>query len=146
MSRLRALWAKFWAEIRRGESYDSDPYKAALNQFAHYMLGAYAAMAFCILYCIAFGEMPYKTEVLALFALSYLGAIELALQGWRGRDTLIDTAFFTLGVASPLVSVSELSIGPPVTLELHAVNAFVCMYMLPVLLLLHVWRREPGAW
>jgi hypothetical protein len=142
MSRLRALWAKFWAEIRRGESYDNDPYRAALNQFGHFGVGAYATISFCVTYAALFGEMPYKREVLVLFVLIYFFVIELAAQGWKGRDTLIDTAFSTIGVLLPLVSLTELSAGQKITLELHPISSLIGLYMLPVLLLLHVWRRK----
>lgn len=141
MDKLSEIIARIVSEAMRAESYDNEPYMAALNQFAHYMLGVYATVAVCVTFAVVSGEMPYKTEVFFVLSAFYLGVIEIWKQGWRGRDTIIDSTFFSLGVASPLVSVSELSIGPPIMLGLNPFWSFFVMLMLPVLLLAHVWRR-----
>jgi hypothetical protein len=78
-----------------------------VNQFGHAALGVLMVFAISTSWVWVAGEYPHKEAIALIVLVAYLGVIELAVQGWRGWDTLEDTAFTGYGVAMPLLAFSE---------------------------------------
>lgn len=95
------------------DDFEGDWYGWLTNQVSHTGLGIFAVF-FLSLACFLFaGEMPYKVAVYAVILFGYL-LFEMVGQGWRGWDSLEDTAFVVAyGAGGVLSSFSEVSPGSP---------------------------------
>jgi len=85
------------------QSYYNRPWLWAANQSAQFVLGfiltsvlLWAVLVFC-------GVFRNQVSAGISVVLFYFVVIEIAGQGWRGLDTLLDTYFVTLGAVPPFV-------------------------------------------
>lgn len=129
---------EIWAEAMRPEDFAGRPYHAFWHQGLKVAVGAFCVCLFCVGWGAIFGEMPYRALVWGWMVGFYFGVIEVAGQGWRGRDTLWDTCFFAYGAAGPLVSLHEVAINP-ITLTLYEWSSFAWLIGLVVSLTVHAW-------
>lgn len=97
------------------DAFSDEPYFGGANQGVHILMGVAACAVVCLSWSWAFGEMPYKVPTACILAGLYMVLIEWMKQGWNGADSVVDSAFFTLGVCAPLVAFTE----DPVTLQLE---------------------------
>lgn len=70
-----------------------DWYGWLTNQVSHIFLGLFLVFVFSMAGFWAFGEFPYKINMLIAIGAVYFLGVEMALQGWRGFDTIEDTIF-----------------------------------------------------
>jgi hypothetical protein len=127
---MREAMRAFWSNLNTPDDFRDDPYVGGLNQLGHWALGAALSGLVCILYGVAFGVMPYKIAVWIILIAAYAGLIEWRVQKWQGSDSLVDTAFFALGVTQVLLTFSEFAIlEGKVLLQINAPEAlttFAC--------------------
>lgn len=137
------IWKSFWGELNTPDSFSDQPYEGALNQAGHIMIGATAAVILCLLWQMAFGEMPYRWAVGLGLSIGYLLLIECLRQGWQGADSVVDAAFVSLGVALPLISLREVR---PGALEPQAIPGIVGLLCAAAALGLYVYPRARRKW
>lgn len=137
MDKLRALWKLF---AQTPDDFAGKPYEGALNQLGHWTLGVIFTALVCVGWFWWFGEMPDKIAASGGVILAYLLGIELAIQGWQGRDTLADTYFLSAGSIAVTWSLSEV-IGPGCILALNEGAVFASFGLLVVPLIIYAWRR-----
>jgi hypothetical protein len=114
-----ALWA-FWAILNTPSKFEGDPYGGFLNQWSHCTVSAAIFAAICIGWSAIFGEMPLRWPVAMLQIAAYAVVIEWWTQGWKGRDSIEDTAFVALGPIAIAASFEEVGFNGWIsTLELH---------------------------
>ena len=78
-------------------AFDGDPYGGFLNQWGHFTGGVAAFLLACAAFFVFDGEMPPR-YIAAVFVIgAYVWIIEIRVQGWRGKDSLEDTLFFSMG-------------------------------------------------
>lgn len=99
--------------ILEPDDFADDWYGWLTNQVSHIGLGIFAVF-FLSLACFLFvGEMPYKIAAYTVILLGYL-LFEIVGQGWRGWDSMEDTAFVVAyGAGGVLSAFSEVSPGSP---------------------------------
>lgn len=93
------------------DKFPRDPLGWAGNQAGHTMIGAMFAFDFCMVFHAVAGEYPFKSTLFAVLVLVYLIFVELKGQGWKGIDTVEDTAFVASGGAMILFPFSEITPG-----------------------------------
>lgn len=114
---IRAVWASFWGELNTPSNYRADPYGAAANQLAHWGGGVAAAGAFCLIWLLCFGQMPFRLMVLCIVTGAYFFLVELVRQRWQGADSITDTMFVSLGASFALFSLEEVAFIPELRLD-----------------------------
>lgn len=114
-----SVWQAFWGDLNRPETFASDPYGALTNQAGHVLLGGVAVCTVCVLWALLYSEMPYRWPTGLIVVGLYAALVEWWRQGWQRGDSLIDTAFVALGVAGPLVSLTEVRVRVNVEMQLQ---------------------------
>ncbi len=109
---MQRLW-NLISTLSQPSKFANDPYGGLLNQWGHYSLGAAIFVLTASGYFMAFGEMPYRIPLAAALILAYASLIELAWQGWRGKDSIEDSLFFSGGVITVAASTHEIAIRYP---------------------------------
>lgn len=143
---IRAVWLAFWGEINTPSAFRADPYGALTNQLGHVALGAFLASALSLIYCAAFGEMPFRWPVWAAVTMAYLVAVEWLQQGWSGPDSIIDGAFVSLGAAAPLAALKEVAFFPRVILEPQPKEGLTALACIVAALAVYVYPRAVRKW
>ena len=143
---IRAVWLSFWGELNTPNSFRSDPAGAATNQSAHMFWGLIAAISACMAWNAEFGEMPHREATWAFVTLFYLVVIEKVQQSWSGADSVIDTAFWSLGAAIPLFSLKEVSFHPKVVLELQERDTWLVLAAVALSLIVYLLPRAVRKW
>lgn len=137
----RAIWLAYWGRVNEPSSYWADPEGASKNQLSHWAIGLWLSASSCMGYALIFGEMPSRLAVWCVLTLGYFRLIELMKQGWQGPDSVIDTMFFSLGAAVPLVPLNEVSFYPEIDLSLNEEAGLALMGTTLVLFIAHVAPR-----
>ena len=136
-----AVWASFWGELNTPDCYHDDPYGGGLNQLGHVALGSTAAVMACLIWAGIFDEMPYRRPLGMAVAGGYTVVIEWWRQGWQGADSIVDSAFFSMGVSLPLVSLHEVAFLPRIILEPQIGAGLSAIGATATALLVYVWPR-----
>ena len=90
------IWRAFWGELNTPFDFSDQPYYGALNQIGHIAIGREAVTLICA--GLAFVGWPVNAWLVAAFVVVfYAVVIELWRQKWMGADTVVDTAFLSLG-------------------------------------------------
>jgi hypothetical protein len=140
------VWRAFWGELNTPDNFKDRPYEAGLNQLGHIALGAVAVCVACLAWSMVVGEMPYKALAWLLVLGLYVVVIEWWRQDWQGADSVVDSAFFGIGAAIPLVALSETAIHPEVRLGVNAVEGLVSICAAGVSLAVYVYPRARRKW
>lgn len=105
-----ATWRDFVNILMTPSSHENDPYLEAANQVGHMALGAILCLGLSVGWYSLFGEMPVREWVWVTVVVGYLFIIEAWLQGWRGRDSLLDTWFIQCGATMSMWPVLEVAV------------------------------------
>ncbi len=92
-----SVWSAFWRELMTPDRFEGRPYEAFMNQVGHVAAGVVLAMAALALGDQVLGKAPNPWLVWPVVALGYAILIELSRQKWFGADTVLDSAFVSLG-------------------------------------------------
>lgn len=141
-----SIWRMFWGDLNTPDSFHDDPYQAGLNQLGHIALGAAAVCAACLLYALLMDEMPHKALTWLLVTGGYALIIECLRQGWAGADSVVDSVFFGMGAAIPLISLSEVAIRPHIKLVPNEIEGLVSIGAAVVALAVYVYPRARRKW
>lgn len=141
-----AIWQAYWGRLNEPSSYWADPEGASKNQLSHWAIGLWLSGTLCLFYAFQFGEMPSRLFVWSLLTIGYFILIEWTKQGWQGPDSVIDTMFFSLGAAVPLVPLKEASFYPEIQLVLREREGLALMLGTAVLYALHIAPRARRWW
>lgn len=96
----------------RPSAFWDDPYGYLTNQVGHIGLGVFMAFVASRAVFELTGEFPVRLHVWVSVLAFYVLVIELTLQGWRGFDTIEDTAFTCFyGAGAPLWVFKEVAVG-----------------------------------
>jgi hypothetical protein len=133
---------EIWAEAMRPEGGLANAYFDFKHQGWKAWIGASAVIIFCIVWDLVVGSMPYRTLVFGWIVGAYFGLVEIAGQGWRGRDTLDDTYFFAIGAAGPLVALHEVETNLGPMLDLNNKNGLATFAVLIVSLLFYAYEKR----
>lgn len=137
MNRLRALWRMF---AQTPDDFAGRPYEGALNQLGHWTMGVIFTALVCAGWFWWFGEMPSKVAASGGVIFAYILAVEIAAQGWQGRDTVADSYFVSIGSIAVTWSLSEV-LGPGCVLDINPAAVFASFGLLAVPLFFYAWRR-----
>lgn len=142
---IRAVWQSFWGELSAPSSFPADPYGALTNQAGHLALGFFLSSAAALIAsttaCAFAGEMPFRLTIWAAVTVGYLVLVEWLQGGWSGADSVIDTAFVSLGAAFPLAALKEVSFQPRVILEARPMEGLSLMAVIVAALAAYVYPR-----
>jgi hypothetical protein len=141
-----AVWRMFWGDLNTPDSFHDRPYEAGLNQIGHIALGAIAVCVACLAWSMFYAEMPYKAAVWLAVTGGYAVIIEAWRQGWAGADSVVDSAFFGMGAAIPLVALSEAAIRPEIKLVANEVEGLAAIATAFVALAVYVYPRARRKW
>jgi hypothetical protein len=92
-----SVWSAFWRELMTPDRFEGKPYDAFINQVGHVAAGVVLAMAGLALGDQVLEKAPNPWLVWPVVALGYAILIELSRQKWFGADTVLDSAFVSLG-------------------------------------------------
>lgn len=99
----------------RPSAFLNDPYGYLTNQLGHIVVGVFLVFLVNRAAFEVFGQYPYKIHVWFLIVTFYVLIVEIRMQGWRGFDTIEDTAFTCFyGAGAPLWAFSEVAAGSPI--------------------------------
>lgn len=82
------------------DDFRGQPYAYLTNQAGHFLLGFCTVTFYVWAQVVVTGIYIPQSVAVAVCVSVYFGFIELALQGWRGLDTMQDTYFFACGTAA----------------------------------------------
>lgn len=139
-----AVIREIWAEAMTPEGGLANAYLDFQHQFAKAWLGVGIVVIICVGWNAVCGSMPHRTLVFGWTVGAYFGIIEIAGQGWRGKDTLDDTYFFAIGAAGPLVSLHEVDTNLGPLLQLHEANTMAAFGVLLISLLFYALDKRRG--
>lgn len=108
------------------DAFKSDPYGYLTNQIGHIGLGVLLVFLISRGCFELVGEYPIRLHVWLITGAFYLFVVELAVQGWRGWDTVEDTIFVAFyGAGAPLYAFKEVTPGDPaLSAEMPALDVF----------------------
>lgn len=93
------MFRKF-KEFFGSNNFMDDPYGYLTNQIGHVVLGCYVVtIVVGICYNFFCTEYPAQWPYAIGCMFAYLLVWELGVQGWKGLDTLEDSAYFSLGAS-----------------------------------------------
>ena len=141
-----AVWRMFWGDLNTPDSFHDRPYEGGMNQAVHVIMGAATVVVICLVWAIAYGEMPYKIPTWCVVTGGYAMIIEWFKQGWKGADSILDTYFWGLGAALPLVSLSEVAFRPEIKLVPNAVEGLIGIGVTVLSLAVYVYPRARRKW
>jgi hypothetical protein len=141
MVRVIEVLVLFWTELNEPSRFADDPVGAAGNQGTHILIGGSAAVAVCVVWAYFYGEMPYRWPLWVAIVLLYAGFVEWFFQGWKRRDSVVDTYFISLGAAGPLVALKEVEYRPEIQLEFNAAQCLTWLVVLVMSMALYVYPR-----
>lgn len=90
--------------------FDRRPYAALTNQWGHYSGGAAVFLLFSAAWFALAGEMPLRYILAGALIAAYAIGIEVIAQGWRGKDSIEDTLFVSMGALTVAVSAQEVAV------------------------------------
>lgn len=94
------------------DNFKTDPYGYLTNQLGHIGLGVLLVFLISRGCFELVGEYPIRLHVWLITGAFYLFVAELAVQGWRGWDTIEDTIFTVFyGAGAPLWAFKEVTPG-----------------------------------
>lgn len=94
------------------DAFKANPYGYLTNQIGHIGLGVLLVFLISRGCFELVGEYPIRLHVWLITGAFYLFVVELAVQGWRGWDTIEDTIFVVFyGAGAPLWAFKEVSPG-----------------------------------
>jgi hypothetical protein len=102
---MSGIWRAFWAELNTPEDFAAEPVKGVTNQAGHMAFAAAGAAGLGSVWTQVFGTVPMWAVSAAVIGI-YAVWIELLRQKWQGRDTISDTAFWSLGAVLPASAMS----------------------------------------
>ena len=140
------VWRSFWGELNTPDDFHDKPYEGGMNQAVHWIMGAASIVVICLLWAILYGEMPYKIPTWCVVTGTYALAVERLRQGWKGADSIVDTYFFGLGSALPLLALTEVSFRPKINLEPNPIEGLTGLGVTVVSLALYVYPRAKRKW
>lgn len=141
-----SIWRMFWGELNTPDSFYDKPYEGGMNQAIHILIGIALVCIICLGYALLTGEMPYKSLTWLTVTAGYAVLIESWRQKWMGEDSLVDTAFVSLGAIIPLVSLSEVSFQPNIKLVPNEIEGLVSICVAIVALAIYVYPRAKRKW
>ncbi|WP_284262451.1 hypothetical protein [Roseicyclus amphidinii] len=103
LTRLR----RFWAMLNTPSDFQGEPYGAVTNQISHSAVAAWLFLFLSCSYFVVVGEMPPRWGVGWMVVVGYALLIEWRVQGWRGRDSWADVAFWAALVVLIAASTEE---------------------------------------
>jgi hypothetical protein len=106
---MNKAWREFLKDAFEPDDYADRPVEGACNQFGHYALGLVVAQVMFYAAYEVTGLVWGKWLLLTLALLP--GVIVEGSQGWKGADTVWDFWFYTLGVLSIYLSLTEITPG-----------------------------------
>lgn len=98
-------------ELFTPDDFKGNPYGELTNQLSHTLLGVLASAIVCFIHTYILGEMPYRAAVFVIVSFGYVLAVEALIQGWRGRDSILDWFFVSAGAAGVLWPLKEVVAG-----------------------------------
>ena len=129
------------------DDFRGRPYGFTTNQISHAAAIGFLFIVYgsCLLWFLAFGELPYKWLIAVVGGAGYL-AYELFYQGWYGADTVEDWWFVNAyGVWGPLAAFSEAS--PEVAKHVEAATFTGDLFAaLPFVILFAIHLTLGAAW
>ena len=141
MASIIKVLGSFWNDLNDPSNFASDPVGAAGNQGTHILIGGSAAVAVCVLWAYLYGAMPYRWPLWMAIVLLYAGFVEWFFQGWRRRDSVVDTYFIGLGAAAPLVSLREAAYRPEVKLDFNELQCLMWLVVFFVSMAAYIYPR-----
>ena len=138
-----ATWGDFLRILMTPSSHEGDPYLEATNQFGHMALGAVLCLGVCIGWYSFVGEMPIRLWVWFGVVAGYALIVEAILQGWKGRDSFIDTWFVQCGATMSMWPVLEVIVGDGNVslIEFRPKLLGILMVISILSLVIHLWPR-----
>ena len=85
------------------QDYFDRPWLWAANQTGHFTLGFIMTSVLLWAVYVFLGEYLNQLAAGITVVLFYFAVIEIAAQGWRGLDTILDTYFVALGAVPPFI-------------------------------------------
>ncbi len=85
------------------DDFKGNPYGYVTNQAGHFLIGFFSPSSYIWPVFVVNGVYIDQSAVALCMLAAYFIIIELALQGWRGLDTLQDTFYVGLGLSAWLL-------------------------------------------
>ena len=140
------IWRAFWEDLNTPEDFVAEPVKGATNQVGHMAIADAINTGIASAWTQVFGWVPSLWVTAGIVIAFYLIVIELVGQKWRGRDTISDTAFISMGAVHSAVTISLTPSGRWMRVEEWSSGFLIWLACATVALALYVWPRAKRAY
>ena len=155
------IWAEVWRELNTPEDYAAEPVRGLTNQGGHmalaFVLTIFIASAWVQLSEVLPSVLAAAAAVIGAYVpplwaaavfviVVYAIGIELIRQKWQGRDTISDTAFWSMGAVAAPIIISLTPSGRWIRVEEASSGFLIWLACAALALVLYVWPRARRAY